>query len=319
MVNTLYLGKRIVTSVLSIFVITSLVFGMTSAMPGSAATIVLGMQRTDAAVEQLETQMGLNQPLHERYVDFVIETLTFNWGESFITGQSVSKMVVPAFFNTLELAFMATLISILVAIPIGVLAAAKRDTIFDSLSLNTSYFLISIPSFVSATMLLLLFTQPPLDIFPNGGYVDPTTDIVGWFQHIILPAISINFVILAYVLRQTRSSMIDTLESAYIRTARLKGVAERNVLARHALRNGLLPTITVIAINFGWMMGSVVIIEEIFSYPGIGRVLVSAIHGRDLPVIQAAILIPTIAFIGANFLADILYTVLDPRIQLGEK
>lgn len=319
MVNTLYLGKRIVTSILSILVITSLVFGMTSAMPGSAATIVLGMQRTEEAVEQLETQMGLNQPLLDRYVEFVLNTLTFNWGESFITGQSVSEMVVPAFFNTLELAFMATLISILVAIPLGVLTAAKRDTIFDSISLNTSYFLISIPSFVSATMLLLLLTQPPLNLFPNGGYVDPTKDLLGWLHHILLPAVSINFVILAYVLRQTRSSMIDTLESAYIRTARLKGVAERNVLSRHALRNGLLPTITVVAINFGWMMGSVVIIEEIFSWPGIGRVLVKAIHARDLPVIQAAILIPTIAFIGANLLADILYTVLDPRIELGEK
>jgi len=319
MVNTLYLVKRIATSILSILVITSIVFGMTSAMPGSAATIVLGMDRTEEAVEQLETQMGLNRPLHERYIDFLVDTITFNWGDSFISSQSVSEIVTPAFINTLELALVATLISILVAIPIGVLAAAKRNTIFDTLSLNSSYFLISIPSFVSATMLLLMLTQPPFNLFPNGGYVAPTESPIGWLKHIILPAISINFVILAYVLRQTRSSMIKTLESDYIRTARLKGVAERNVLGRHALRNGLLPTITVIAINFGWMMGSVVIIEEIFSYPGIGRVLVQAIHSRDLPVLQAAILIPTIAFIGANLLADVLYTVLDPRIQLGEK
>lgn len=319
MVNALYLVKRIGTSLVSILVIASLVFGMTVAMPGSAATIVLGTQRTEEAVAQLEAQMGLNQPLHERYADFVIDTVTLDWGESLISGEPVAEMVGPAFLNTLELALMATLISIIVAIPLGVLTAAKRNSWFDNISLNMSYFLISVPSFVSATMLLLVFTQPPLELFPNGGYVNPTEDVLGWLHHILLPAISVNFVILAYVLRQTRSSMIETLESAYIRTARLKGVAERNVLAKHALRNGLLPTITVIAINFGWMMGSVVIIEEIFSYPGIGRLLVDSIHSRDLPVIQAAILVPTIAFIGANLLADILYTVLDPRIQMGEK
>lgn len=319
MVNTLYLAKRIATSLVSVLVIASIVFGMTAAMPGSAATIILGTQRTEGAVEQLEAEMGLNRPLLERYGDFMTDMLTWDWGQSLVSGEPVGELVGPAIINTLELALMATLISVLVAIPLGVLTAAKRDSWFDNITLNTSYLLISVPSFVSATILLLLLTQPPLNLFPNGGYVDPTTDILGWLHHILLPAISINFVILAYVLRQTRSSMIKTLESVYIRTARLKGVAERNVLARHALRNGLLPTITVIAINFGWMMGSVVIIEEIFSYPGIGRLLVDAIHGRDLPVIQAAILVPTIAFIGANLIADILYTVLDPRIEMGEK
>jgi len=318
-VNTLYLAKRVVVSFLSIVTIASIVFGMTAAIPGSAATIVLGTQRTEEAMRQLRDQMGLNRPLHERYIDFLVDTFTFSWGDSFISGQPVADTVVPAFFKTLELAIVATILSMLLAIPLGVLTAAKRDSIFDTVSLNLSYVSISIPSFVSATLLLLLFTQDPLAFFPNGGYVPLSEDPIGWLHHLILPAISINFVIFAYVLRQTRSSMIETLEADYIRTARLKGVAERNVLAKHALRNGLLPTITVIAINFGWMMGSVVIIEEIFSYPGIGRTIVRAISNRDLPVIQAAILVPTIAFILANLAADVLYTFLDPRISLGEK
>jgi peptide/nickel transport system permease protein len=318
-VNTLYLAKRAVVSVLSIITITSIVWGMTAAIPGSAATIILGTRRTQEAVAELREQLGLNRPLHERYVDFLIDTFTFNWGDSFISGQPVADTVVPAFFKTLELAVVATLLSLLLAVPLGVLTAAKRDTTFDSISLNLSYLSISVPSFVIATLLLLLFTQDPLSFFPSGGYVPMTEDPIGWLHHLILPAISINFVIFAYVLRQTRSSMIETLEADYIRTARLKGVAERSVLARHALRNGLLPTITVIAINFGWMMGSVVIIEEIFSYPGIGRTIVRAISARDLPMIQAAILVPTIAFILANLTADILYTLLDPRIEMGEK
>ncbi|MFB6184311.1 MAG: ABC transporter permease [Haloarculaceae archaeon] len=319
MVNTLYLAKRIVVSIISVIAIASIVFGMTAAIPGSAATIVLGTQRTEEAMHQLEQQMGLTRPLYERYIDFVLHTFTFDWGTSLISGQPVSKLVVPAFFRTLELALVATIISIIIAIPLGVLTAAKRDSIFDTVSLNLSYVAISIPSFVSATLLLLFLTTPPLNLFPNGGYVPLSENPIGWLYHLILPAISINFVIFAYVLRQTRSSMIETLEADFIRTARLKGVAESNVLARHALRNGLLPTITVLAINFGWMMGSVVIIEEIFSYPGIGRVIVRAISSRDLPVIQAAILVPTMAFILANLVADLLYTVLDPRIELGEK
>jgi len=319
LVNSLYLAKRIVVAFLSVVAIASIVFGMTTAIPGSAAVIVLGTQRTPEAVAQLEEQMGLNEPLHERYLDFVLDTFTLNWGESLISGQAVAELVVPAFQKTLELALIAMLISILIAIPLGVLTGAKRDSLFDSAILNTSYIAISVPSFVSATLMLLFFTTPPFDFFPNGGYQPLGEGVLGWLHHLLLPAISINFVIFAYVLRQTRSSMIETLESDYIRTARLKGVAESKVLAKHALRNGLLPTITVLAINFGWMMGSVVIIEEIFSYPGIGRLIVRAISSRDLPVLQAAILVPTMTFVGANLVADFLYSVLDPRIEMGEK
>lgn len=317
--NVLYLAKRLVTAVLSVFVVTSVVFGMTAAIPGSAANIVLGTAATEESVEQLKEQLGLNRPLHERYVDFISDIFTLNWGDSFVSGEPVVGIVLPALQKTLELALVAMLLSVVTAIPLGVLTAAYRDSIFDNLSLNVSYVAVSTPSFVSATLLLLVFTQDPLAFFPNGGYAPLSEGVLAWLHHLVLPAVSINVVIFAYVLRQTRSSMIETLESDYIRTARLKGVAERNVLLGHALRNGLLPTVTVVAINFGWMMGAVVIIEEIFSYPGIGRQIVQSISARDLPVIQAAILVPTVAFIAANLLADIVYTLLDPRIELGEK
>jgi peptide/nickel transport system permease protein len=154
---------------------------------------------------------------------------------------------------------------------------------------------------------------------PNGGYAPLSEGIVPWIKHMILPAISLNIIAVAYVMRQTRSSLIETLESDYIRTARLKGVPELKVLFKHALRNGLLPAVTVLAFNFGWMMGSVVIVEEIFTYPGIGQMIVKAIETRDLPLIQAGILVPTAAFIIANLIADILYTRLDPRITLGDQ
>lgn len=319
MVNTLYLAKRVVVAAISVLIVVSVVFGMTEALPGSAADIALGTAQTEESVQQFKQQMGLDRPLYVRYVEFIVSTITFNFGDSFLSGEPVMKVLAPAVQKTLELAIVATLLSIVTAIPLGVLTAAKRRSIFDNLTLNTSYILVSVPSFVSATLLLLVFTSPPLNFFPSGGYEPMSKGLFTWLHHLILPAISLNVVIFAYVLRQTRSSMIETLESDYIRTARLKGVGEAKVLMRHALRNGLLPTVTVVAINFGWMMGAVVIVEEIFSYPGVGQLIVRAISSRDLPVLQAAILIPTIAFIGANLLADILYTIMDPRIGLGEK
>ena len=317
--NTLYLAKRVVIAFLSLFIVSSLVFGMTMALPGSAAEIILGTQQTEESVQQVREEMGLNRPLHVRYLDFVVGTFTLDWGQSLVSDQPVVDLIAPRLARTLQLALFAMLLSIVIAIPLGVIAAADRDTIVDTLITSVSYVGVSIPSFVSASLLLLFLTTPPLDLFPTGGFVPFSEGFVPWLRHLILPAVSLNVIIFAYVLRQTRSSMIETLESDYIRTARLKGLTERSVLAKHALRNGLLPTVTVLAINFGWMMGSVVIVEEIFSYPGMGRLIVQAISERDLPVIQAGILVPTAAFIFANLLADIVYTYLDPRIQLGEQ
>jgi peptide/nickel transport system permease protein len=318
-VNTLYLAKRIFISIVSVFIVASVVFGMTMALPGSAANIVLGQRQTEEAVAEVEQDLGLDRPLHEQYIDFLTNTATLDFGESLVSGEPVMSLLVPALQRTLELALVAMLLSIVVAIPLGVITASKRDSWLDKMTLNISYVTVSVPSFVSATVLLLFLTSPPLDLFPSGGHEPFMEGPVTWLHHLILPAIAINFVVLTYVLRQTRSSMIETLESDYIRTARLKGVSERNVLLRHALRNGLLPAVTVLALNFGWMMGAVVIIEEIFTYPGIGRLIVRSISSRDLPVIQAAVLVPTVAFIFANLLADIIYTLLDPRVSLGEK
>jgi peptide/nickel transport system permease protein len=317
--NYLYLVKRTAIALLSVFIVVSVVFGVTTLLPGSAANIVLGTEATDAAIEQVNENLGLDQPLPVQYVDFVGGVVTGDFGNSLISGQPVMEMIWPRLLRTLQLATVAMLISIVAAIPLGILAAAKRDTLVDHVVTSGSYVGLSVPSFVSATLLLLFLTTPPLELFPKGGFVPINEGVIPWLHHLLLPAIAMNTIILAYVLRQTRSSMVETLESDYIRTARLKGVAERHVLFKHGLRNGLLPTVTVLALNFGWMMGSVVIIEQIFAFPGMGELIVQAIDNRDLPLIQAGILVPTIAFILANFLADIVYTLLDPRISLGDE
>lgn len=316
--NYLYLLKRLVYMVVSIVVVSSAVFAITNLVPGNVANVILGTGATEERIAQVEAELGLDRPLYVQYLDFVGGVLTLNFGDSLISGQPVSEIIWPRLIRTLQLAAVAMVISVVTAIPLGIIAASKRDTIVDQLITTTSYIGLSIPSFVSATLLLLFFTSPPLELFPRGGYVPLSEGVIAWLHHLLLPALAMNTIILAYVLRQTRSSMVETLESGYIRTARLKGVAESKVLFGHAFRNGLLPTVTVLALNFGWMMGAVVIIEEIFAFPGIGEMIIQAIDGRDLPLLQAAILVPTIAFIIANFVADVVYTLLDPRITLGE-
>lgn len=316
--NYLYLLKRLVYMVVSIVVVSSAVFAITNLVPGNVANIILGTGATEERIAQVEAELGLDRPLYVQYLDFVGSVLLLDFGDSLISGRPVGEIIWPRLIRTLQLASVAMVISIVTAIPLGIIAASKRDTIVDQFVTTTSYVGLSIPSFVSATLLLLFLTSPPLELFPRGGYVPLSEGVIAWLHHLLLPAIAMNTIILAYVLRQTRSSMVETLESEYIRTARLKGVAESKVLFRHAFRNGLLPTVTVLALNFGWMMGAVVIIEEIFAFPGIGEMIIQAIDSRDLPLLQAAILVPTIAFIIANFVADIVYTLLDPRITLGE-
>jgi len=316
--NYLYLLKRLVYMVVSIVVVSSAVFAITNLVPGNVANIILGTGATEERIAQVEAELGLDRPLYVQYLDFVGGVLLLDFGDSLISGRPVGEIIWPRLIRTLQLASVAMVISVVTAIPLGIIAASKRDTIVDQFVTTTSYVGLSIPSFVSATLLLLFLTSPPLELFPRGGYVPLSEGVIAWLHHLLLPAIAMNTIILAYVLRQTRSSMVETLESEYIRTARLKGVAESKVLFRHAFRNGLLPTVTVLALNFGWMMGAVVIIEEIFAFPGIGEMIIQAIDSRDLPLLQAAILVPTIAFIIANFVADIVYTLLDPRITLGE-
>jgi peptide/nickel transport system permease protein len=317
--NYVYLIKRLLVASISVWVVATAVFVITNLLPGSAANIILGTEATQEVLLRLERELGLNRPLYVQYLDFVGGVFTGDFGNSLISGRPVMELVWPRLVRTLQLAMVAMAISILTAIPLGVLAASERNSLIDRIVTGGSYVGLSLPSFVSATLLLMFLTAPPLALFPKGGYVPPGQGVVDWLHHLLLPALAMNTVIFAYVLRQTRSSMIDTLESDYIRTARLKGVSEYKLLFKHALRNGLLPTITVLAINFGWMMGSVVIIEEIFAYPGMGELIVQAINNRDVPLIQAGILIPTIAFIIANLISDVFYTALDPRISLGEK
>jgi peptide/nickel transport system permease protein len=296
----------------------TLLFAFTHLLPGSAATMILGQSATEENIQELEQDLGLDRPLHIQYLDWFSGVLTGDWGTSLVADKPVTEMVWPRLIRSLQLAIVSTAIVVLTGIPLGVLAAANRNSWLDVLISDISYLGVSLPEFVSGTLLVLFLAGPPLEIFPTGGYVPFRESILDWLSHLLLPALTLTLILFAHVMRQTRSAMIEALNSEYVRTARLKGLSESTVLFKHALRNGLLPTITVIAINFGWMMGSLVVVEEVFTFPGLGRLIINAIQSRDLPLIQIGILIPTASYIFANLLSDLLYSYLDPTIEFGD-
>jgi peptide/nickel transport system permease protein len=312
-----YLIKRLLYSIGLLWAVMTLLFGFVHLLPGSAATMILGQSATEQSIQQVEQQLGLNRPLFFQYFDWLTGVLVGDWGTSLVANQPVTEMVWPRLLRSLQLAIISTIIVIVSAVPLGVIAAANRGSVFDRIVSNTSYLGVSLPEFVSGTLLVLFLAGQPLELFPTGGYAPLSEGVFTWLSYLILPAMTLTLILFAHVMRQTRSSMIDSLNSEYIRTARLKGLDEKTVLFKHALRNGLLPTITVIAINFGWMMGSLVVVEQVFTYPGLGRLIINAIEARDLPLIQIGILIPTASYIFANLLTDLLYSLLDPTVDFG--
>jgi peptide/nickel transport system permease protein len=299
---------------LSLLAISMIVFLLTQLLPGSAADMRLGTFGTEQRVAELESELGLDRPAYIQYLDWLAGFVTGQWGQSLIHQQAVTTVVLSRLVQSLVLATATTLIVIGVGIPLGALSGYFNGSKFSSVINFVSYLGTSTPEFVSGTVLLLLFAGPVFTLFPTGGYVSPTQGLLTWLHHITLPAVTLAIILLAHVVRQTRGGMVETLSSEYVRTARLKGLTERSVLFKHALRNALLPTITVLALNFGWLMGSLVV-EEVFTYPGLGRLTIQAIQDRDIPLIQACVMLISAAYIFANFLADIAYSALDPRIE----
>lgn len=312
-----YLIKRLSYIAVTLLLVSFIVFAITQLLPGNAAVMILGEFATDQKIKALERQLGLNQPWYVQYVTWLTSVLTGEWGQSYILNQPIADIVWTRLVNSAQLAALTLLEVVLLGIPLGVLAAVERDTILDTLISAGSYLGISVPEFVTGTMLILLLGGPVFDVFPSSGYVPFGQDPVGWLTHLVLPSVTLTILLLAHVMRQTRSEMIETLQSEYVRTARLKGLSERSVIVKHALRNGLLPTITVLALDLGYLMGSIVVVEEVFAYPGLGRLIVFSIQNRDLPTLQITVLLVAATYTFANLAADLLYTYLDPRIDYG--
>lgn len=291
------------------------IFLATHVLPGSAANLLLGEQATPDDIKALERQLGLDRPFAVQYVKWLRDVITGTWGESFIMKQPVARLVTSRLVNSAIIAAFALLAVIVIGIPLGACAAVWRGSWLDVAILTGSFVGISVPEFVSGIVLILIFASPALALFPTGGYSELSSGFGPWLDHLVLPTATLTMILLAHVVRQTRAGLAEVLRSDYVRTARLKGASGWRVLTRHALRNGLLPAVTVLAMDVGYLLGSIVIVEEVFAYPGLGRLIVFAVQNRDVPVLEVAILFVAVAYTLANFAADLMYAYLDPRIR----
>jgi len=309
-----YFLKRLTLVFYTMLVVSVIVFAVTQILPADAAVTMLGENATPQALAALRARMGLNEPAYIQYLNWLVGIFQGNFGTSLRTSQAVGQMVFEALWRSLELAFFSIVLMLIVAIPSGIVAAVHRGKPLDVGVSVFSYIGASLPEFVTAT-LAGLFIADWLGWLPPAGYVPITQDLFDNLRHLVLPVCVISFILTAHVVRMMRSELVDVLHTDYIRAARLKGLSNRVVLLRHALRNALLPVITVIALDVGYLLGGIIVVEEIFAIPGLGRTLVVAIQTRDIPTIQAAVLIMAAVYTLVNFMADMLYTLLDKRIR----
>ena len=259
--------------------------------------------------------MGLDRPLLVQYASWVASVVTGDWGVSLAMKQPVATVVGYRLRNSAFLALAALTVVVVVGVPLGTLAALRRGRPLDLAIVTATYVGISIPEFVTGLALLLVLAGPSVGWFPTSGYVELASGVTAWARHLVLPAMTLTIVLLAHVVRQTRSGLADVLTAPYIRTARLKGASARRIVLRHALRNALLPTITVLALDLGYLMGGIVVVEEVFAYPGMGRLVIYAVQNRDVPLLQMCALVVASVYVLANFAADLAYAWLDPRIR----
>ena len=295
-----------------------LVFLMLRLLPGDIVDIISGpdAQADDAARQRLREAMGLSDPIPVQYLCWLGDLLTGDPGTSLRSGQPVGNLLLRSLPVTLELAVLAVVMATLVAVPLGVVSAVKRDTSLDFSSRVAGLIGLSLPNFWIAT-LLLLFTSKAFGWTPPIRYISPFDDPWGNLKQFWMPAFALAIQLMAIIMRMTRTTMLEVLGQDYVRTARAKGLRDRIVVFRHALRNALIPVITVIGFQLGALMGTAAIIEVIFGLNGIGNTLLTAIFGRDYPLVQAAVLYLAVVFVLINLVVDVLYVYLDPRIKQG--
>jgi peptide/nickel transport system permease protein len=284
------------------------VFVVIRVIPGDPALVIAGIDSSQSDIDAIRTKLGTDKPIFTQYVQWIWDVLRFDFGDSMISGQPVSRLILERFPLTLSLALLGIVISIIIAIPLGVISAVKRWSFWDYTGMGFSQIGMAVPSFWLGILLLLLFSVK-IKLFPLFGS--------GSFKHLILPAISLGIARAAVLLRLTRASMAEELSKEYIVTARSKGLTERMVNYKHALKNALLPVTTIAGIQLGYMLGGAIIIEQVFSLPGLGRLFLFAIYQRDFPLIQGGVIFVAFIFSLINFTVDMLYSLLNPKIRVS--
>lgn len=307
-----YLARRVLYLLPVWLGISLLAYGLASLAPGDPARIMLQRQTgeppSEAAVQELRRQLGLDDPFPLRYVRWVVRAAQGDLGTSYRTGEPVLRALAERLPATLQVATAALLVGLLIALPLGVAAAVRRDGLLDHGSRLVALLGASVPSFWLGYLLIILFAAT-LRLLPVAGYGEP--------RHLVLPAATLGLGAAATLTRLTRASLLEVLQEDYLRIARAKGLPEAAVLARHALRNALIPIATVTGLRFGHLLAGAVIVETVFAWPGIGKHVVDAIYDRDYPTIQGFVLFTGSVFVLLNLVVDVLYVWLDPRVRLG--
>lgn len=331
-----YIIRRFLTIIPVLFGVSILVFSFIRLIPGDPATVMLGERATPESVARVRHQLGLDRPVYEQYLIYVSNVLRGDLGTSVLRQEPVTRELVRRFPATIELSLGAILFAILIGIPSGILSAVRRGSWIDSLSMLMALTGVSMPIFWLGLMLSFVFAVI-LHWLPTSGRLTATMEyqpltnlvildsflkanptlLVDGLRHLILPAVALGTIPMAIIARMTRSAMLETLGQDYIRTAHAKGLHERVVILRHALRNALLPVITVIGLQVGILLAGAILTETIFAWPGIGRWIVEAIYARDYPIVQGATLFIASIFVLVNLTVDILYALVDPRIHYG--
>lgn len=311
-----FILRRLGLMFVILFIVTIIVFALVNVLPGDPAMMILGDEATPEVLETLREKMGLNDPLHVQYLTWVGKVIQGDFGKSLRDNTSVSKILIQAIPVTLQLTIMSFMIAILIAIPAGIISATRKGTTLDYIGTTFAISGVSIPPFFLGILLIFIFAVT-LGWVPPSGYISPKVDLSRSIILMILPAVTIGIRLSAELTRMLRSSLLEVLQSDYIRTAYAKGLLEKPVVIGHALKNAFIPVITVSGLQLATFLGGAVITETIFSVPGLGQLVVTSILTRDFPVVQAAILFMAFAVVIINFLVDITYSLLDPRIKLS--
>jgi peptide/nickel transport system permease protein len=313
---TFYIVQRLAAVVAIIVLVSALVFLATHALPASIAEVMLGQYATPETVAALEQKLGLTRPLLTQYWEWASGVSRGDLGRSLVMEVPVAPVLWAALGRSAVLGAVAMVVVSILGITLGVIAAVRRGRVVDHLASGFTIVGLSVPEFFWGLLLILLFGSY-LQLLPTSGYSAWQRGIGSYAEHLVLPVLTLAIGLLAHVARLTRSSMLEALDTAYVKAARARGLPERAVVLQHALRNALLPTITVLAQDVGFLIGGIVAVETIFAYPGIGRLLVYALERHDLPLMQAVILVLTAVQCLANLAADLLYAVFNPRIRYG--
>jgi peptide/nickel transport system permease protein len=317
-----YVLRRFGFLLVTILLTSLIVFLVTQWLPGDVCRITLGREAGENALQACREELGLNDSLPVQYFRWLGNFLQGDWGTSSSTKSDIYPLVMERVGNSLMLAALTLVIAVPLALILGVIAGLNENKPVDGAISVAALAVVGLPEFVTGLLLIQIFSiglrTRGLPYLPANSSIEPDSSFLEALPMLILPAMTATFVLLAYIARMTRAGVVDEMKRSYVRTADLKGLPRRTVVFKHVLRNALLPAITVIAISVGWLISGLVVIENVFNYPGLGRLMVFAIDRRDLPLLQAVTMVTVIGFALANLVADLLYAGLNPRIRLGE-